>query len=432
MKADYETICAALLHDVVEDCDTTIEEIEKEFSPTIANLVDGVTKVSQLNDRDRAAKNIKTINKLVLSMDDDVRIIIIKLADRLDNMRTIDGHSDPEKKSRIAKQTIDIYAPTAALLGIYQMKEELEDRSFRTLKLNEYNEIGRMRSELLEGNESIKKALFSLQYQSSNDSLFKLLEGEGISVFDVKLKYKSLYGIYRILTSNNKSDISQTIDLVTYKVTTQGEDVGNLYRAMGIVNSKYKMLFDNQYAMKDYISNPKTELYKGLLTYNILKAEDDVMQIHFQYQTPSMLNMSVNGIASFWNYDDLEAVKNMQLFLKQMPIYHDLSRVVSEYKSDVYTYEEIFDELRKVVFPRRIYIKLPNYELIQTHEGITLGDFILSINEGFIDLNKDYYINGKKQSLKYILKNNDYFEAISKGENIITNIFGGTQRKRKE
>ena len=424
MKADYETICAALLHDVIEDCDVTKEDITREFSLTIANLVDGVTKVS---------KDIQTINKLILSIEDDVRIIIIKLMDRLHNMETIQGHNSEEKRKRIAKQTLDVYVPIATLFGLYRIKEQLEDLCFKTIDIDAYNEVKHLKTVVLENNSELSKTLYNLQYPYSDSSLYKILSKENLDVFDIRLKYKGLYGIYRNLVENKATDITQITDLITYRVTLQGENVPPLYLAMGLVNDKFPMLNGTQYACRDYISFPKNELYKALLTYNILYTEKEKVQIHFQYQTPKMLDLSILGIASLWRYDDLNAVKEMQDFVENMPVYSYLSDLSNDYKNNIYTYDEFFNKINKLIFSKRIYIKLPNFDFKQTYEGITLEDFVMFNNDGLFDLNKDYYVNGKKQKRKYILHNNDYVESISKEEkDIIKNVFGGIARSRKK
>lgn len=456
IQADYETICAALLHDVIEDCDISKEEIEREFSPTIAKLVDGVTKVSVTDYRNREIKDIQTINKLVLSIDDDVRIIIIKLFDRLHNMRTIEGHNSEEKRCRIAKQTLDVYVPIAALLGLYQVKEELEEICFKTLKKEEYEEVRNLRFETLDNNPNVNKALRNLEYPYSETSLQKYIEGYEfdddmvkavldvlpenqremfknrychIHLSDVRLVYKSFYGIYKKLCNNeNRIDIAQITDLITFRLTSREEIVEQLYTIMGMVNKKYRVINDG---IRDYVSNSKTELFKGLLTYNTFETNNGKLLIHFQHQTPKMARMSVLGVASFWDFDDLEKVKDMQTFLESMPIYSDLSDLCNGYKNEEYTYQEFFDKVNRIIFSKRIYINIPDYDFIQTHAGATLEEFIIK-KDGVIDLNKIYLVNGKKQSGKYILQNNDFVDSADKKENIITNIFGGRQRRREK
>ncbi|MBR5662845.1 MAG: HD domain-containing protein [Bacilli bacterium] len=455
VRADYETICAALLHDVMEDCNVSKDEMVDEFGQTIADLVDGVTKVSNVNSHNREEKDAMTIDKLFVALNDDVRVGFIKLADRIHNMRTIDGHNSYEKKARIAKQTLDIYAPLAALFGLFQFKEELEDRSFKILKSDEYKQIEELRKNYYSSNPTLNQALFSLQYNSPKNpnSLFRLFQqydeatGEYIDlipILDVRRVYKSIYGIYKKLSLSYYSDISQIKDLLTYNIITKTEEPSVLYGAMYLVNSKYKLIPVDP--IIDYVTHPKNELYRCLITSNLFKTEDgkEETRIRVKYQTPSMYNKATFGLAGFWNYDDMDGVKQMQETLKRLPIYNDMASIIHEYESDTYAFSEFFNKLSQLISPNRIYVTLNDYDFVQTYEGVTLEEFIMRQNDGFIDLNKDYYVNGnlvsvigdskkahKKRSQGFILHNNDSIRTMQKGEVVEKNIFGGISRKRK-
>ena len=277
MKADYETICAALLHDVMEDCNVSKDTIADEFGPVIAELVDGVTKVSDIKEDDKEKKNAMTINKLSISFHDDVRVAFIKLADRIHNIRTIDAHASYEKKARIARQTLDIYAPLAALFGLYPWKEELEDICFRVLKDNEYKQIYELRKNFFSSNPNLSHALFSLQYPNPNNqnSFYRLFQQydeksneyiDLIPLQDVKKIEKSVYGIYKKLSQGTYSDISQIKDLVTFNIVIKEENPSLLFVAMYKVNDKYKVIPVDP--LIDYVTHPKNDLYRCLINYS--------------------------------------------------------------------------------------------------------------------------------------------------------------------
>ena len=454
MKADYETICAALLHDVMEDCNVSKEEIADKFGETVSDLVYGVTKVSDIKSDDKEKKNAMTINRLSVSFHDDIRVAFIKLADRMHNMRTIDAHVSNEKKAKIARQTLDVYAPLAALFGLYPWKEELEDICFRVLKDSEYKQIYELRKSFFSSNPTLNQALFSLQYnhpknQNSFYRLFQQYDEETneyidlIPIQDVKRVDKNLYGIYKKLSLDGYSDISQIKDLITYNIVTRTEEPSVLYGAMYMVNNKYKPIPVDP--IIDYVTHPKNDLYRCLITSNTFKTEnDEKIRIRVRYQTPSMYFKSIYGIAGLWNYDDMDKVKEMQETLEKMPIYNILSDIINEYESEGYTYDEFFKKLNQLIFPRRIYVTLNDDDFVQSYEGVTLEEFIMSQNDGFIDLNKEYYVNGnlvditkelkknrKKGNQQLILHNNDSIKTMTKGELVEKNVFGGISRKRK-
>ena len=460
MHADYETICAALLHDVMEDCDVSKDEMIDEFGPVIANLVEGVTKVSSLSDENKEIKNIKTINKLSISMKDDVRVVFIKLADRLHNMRTIDGHDSYETKARIARQTLDIYAPLAALYGLYQIKEELEDLSFKVLDKEAYLQIEGLRKNFFSTSRELSSALFSMEHDYSNFdsnayakySIYKLYKKKSsdsdevvwiLPIKDIKRFNKNIYGIYNKLKLSEYTDISQIRDLITFNIVLNTEDESKLYNSMHIINNTHKIIPVDP--IIDYVTFPKNELYRCLITSNMFTTTSDKLRVRFRHQTPSMYEKSIYGLAAFWNYDDMEGVREMQSFLEHMPVYQDLARIILEYENEEYTYDEFYKRLNQLVFPKRIYVTLNGIEFVQTYEGVTLEEFIMKQNDGFIDLNKDYYVNGNlidiKRDIKtsrrrnyngFVLKNNDSIKVLDKDEMVEKNRFGGITRNRRK
>ena len=296
------------------------------------------------------------------------------------------------------------------------------------------------------------QALWSLQYQSDKnpESFYRLFqqydEDTGtycdlIALQDVNRVLKNCYGIYKKLTKYGYTDISQIKDLITYNIVIKEEQPSVLYGAMYMVNDKYKPIPGD--SIIDYVTHPKNNLYRCLITSNTFKdSKENKIRIRVRYLTPSMYYKSIYGLAGYWNYDDMNQVKIMHEELKKMPVYHDLTKIIEEYESEGYTYDEFFKRLNLLIFPNRIYV-IVNDEFIQTYEGITLEEFIMSQNNGFIDLNMDYYVNGilinigdnkkrKKGSQYTVLHNNDSIKIIAKGEAVKQTFFGGIMRNRKK
>lgn len=433
LKADYETICAALLHDVIEDCtcDEMTEEqmaqyIVEEFNSNIYKLVDSVTKFSPRDEHDVFHSNAQTINKLLTSIIDDdigVRAILIKLCDRDDNMDTIYGHNDPVKEERISKETLDVYVPFATLFGLFDLKEKFEEQCFRITDGQLYDEVQNRKNKIFNDEkfmtlltrelfDNIKKAFTAVfKDENGNETSIPI-----IHIREVRLRDKGLYSIVRNIRDNKASDISQVIDLITYRIVIDSEDIKDLYAAMGIINQKYPILNGGQYAFRDYVSSPKNQLYNGLLTYNSVPFNGRKVQVHFEYQTPSMQEKSEIGIASYWNYDDMNAVKEMQEFVKKMPVYYFLNNLYKGYKDGFYNDESLYCLARQVIFSKRIYIKGPGFDLHEAYEKIKLSDYLACIGYIFDPNTQVCLVNDKSANINTVLHNNDYIRIYSKEE----------------
>ena len=419
LKADYETICGALLHDVVEDCkddnmteEQMVKSIANEFNPNIAKLVESVTKFSSKNDV--YLSYAQTINRLLTSITDDdigVRAILIKLCDRDDNMETIYGHKDPIKERKIAEETLEVYVPFATLFGLYDLKEKFEEQSFRIIDQQGYNRVQERKNKIF-ADLDLMQRIDDLRKKE----IFNILNENNVPVREVRLRDKGLYSIDRNIRDSKSSDITQVIDLITYRIVVDSENVADLYTAMGVLNQHFQVLNGGQYAFRDYVSSPKNQLYNGLLTYNLLPFKDKQVQIHFEYQTPSMQLKSEIGIASYWNYDDMNAVLEMQKFVKTMPVYYFLNNLYQGYKDGLYDDVSLYCLAQKVIFSKRIYIKVPGFDLIQVYEGIRLEDFVIYMQNIFNPNSQIYLVNGRSAKKDTILHNNDYVEIYSKGE----------------
>ena len=285
MEMDRETIIAALLHDVLEDTSFTGEQLKERFGEDVVTLVDGVTKLGKLQFKSVEEYQAENLRKMFVVMAKDIRVVLIKLADRLHNMRTISSHRR-EKQLSIARETLEIYAPLAHRLGIYQVKRELEDLSFRILDPEMYYDIKRrVRKKLPEREMIIKEAM---------DILSNKLREEGIEA-SIKGRPKHFYSIYEKMRRKNLS-LEQLYDLLALRVIVK--TVGECYQVLGLVHTIWKPipgLFD------DYIANPKSNMYQSLHT-TVVGPNGDPLEV--QIRTKEMHFLAEYGIAAHWNYKE--------------------------------------------------------------------------------------------------------------------------------
>ena len=278
MHADTDTLCAALLHDVIEDTSKTFDDIKEEFSSEIAYLVDGVTKFSHMNFNSRDEFLASNIRRIIVSIREDARIVIIKLVDRLHNMRTLE-YKKPEKRQEIALQTIEIYVPLAYYIGAYKIKDELENLSFQYLKPDTYNELEKKISII---QRDTKKMLNKMINETK-----KKLVTEGIKC-NLEIRYKDVYSIYKKLITH--STIENIHDLLGIKVTVN--TIKDCYLALMIIHSLYPPI---TYKFKDYIVKPKTNMYRSLHT--TVFADKDYL-VQFQIRTKEMDRIATYGLTS--------------------------------------------------------------------------------------------------------------------------------------
>lgn len=418
MKADYETICAALLHDTIEDVEEVDEVlIAKEFSTTIAHLVDGVTKVSS-NNNDKTEGFKLTVNKLMLSLLDDPRIFIIKLADRLHNIKTIYGHSRQSKRDDICNQTLEVFVPLAGLLSMYDIKEELEELCFKQLhdgiEMDPKNKHDRLYEDIqLEKRIRYEKdeKLAQFIFDAKNKIIPQILSSNGIKLNvdkskNIEFKSKSCYQINEDLVNNGYANMSQINNLLKFRINLK--DVPNCYAAFGAINSQYTPLGN-----EIYINNPAFNGYEAIHARNEVKLAFDYSRIfQFEYRTFDMKNRANNGIASCWNYDNDYANGEMSAFLEKLPFYTDLKNLCNKYKSGDINDDQLYEELKAKIFAKRIIINIGENQIMQIYENCTVEDLIKKLHPGFIDENAKYIVNREEQSLNYQLKQNDIFEEL--------------------
>ncbi|MDD3392778.1 MAG: bifunctional (p)ppGpp synthetase/guanosine-3',5'-bis(diphosphate) 3'-pyrophosphohydrolase [Bacilli bacterium] len=388
--ADSATICAALLHDVLEDCDITKEELEELFGSEITTLVDGVTKINRLNFEGDNEATIANHRKILVGLSEDVRVIIIKLADRLHNMRTLWVHSEKTQKEK-AKETLDILIPIAHRLGMSKMKSELEDLSLRYYKPDVYFSIV---EKLNQSKGERDKEVMDMQ-----ESVSKLLSEHNI-VHEIKGRAKSIFSIYKKLDKGKKfSDIYDLLALRVYVDTEQ-----ECYQVLGIIHSKFKPIPKR---FKDYIAMPKTNLYQSLHT-TVFGIDGNLFEI--QIRTYDMDRIAEYGIASHWSYK--EKGSNAKAALQNtMEQKLQFFRSIIELKNDENNAEEFVNSVREDVFKNTIYVFTPKGDVVELPSGSTPIDFAYKVHSEVGDKMVGAVVNGAIVSLDYNLQDNDIIKV---------------------
>ena len=385
---DEDSLSAAMLHDVIEDCGVPKKVIEEQFNKNVANLVDGVSKLDQLNITSRTKVNAENFQKMILAMAKDIRVIVVKLADRLHNMRTIE-YLDQEKKKRIAKETLEIYAPIAHRIGMNNVYRELEDRSFKVLYPTRYREL---RTALKKNSGNQKRLLNKIKR-----TLEKKLVDQGIPSY-VEGREKHIYSVYRKMKEKNRS-FEEIMDVCAFKVIVDNAD--NCYKALGVVHNIFKPI---EGRFKDYISIPKSNGYQSIHTVVIGR---DVQPIEIQIKTEEMNEMAENGIASHWIYKMGEGTEtNPQQKARRWVA--DLLEMRDNFESS----EEFIESVKTDIFPDEIYVFTPEGEIIQLGEGSTAIDFAYAVHTDIGHHCRACRINRKLAPLSVPLESGQTIEII--------------------
>jgi RelA/SpoT family (p)ppGpp synthetase len=393
LRLDPDTLTAALLHDVVEDSEFTIDYIVKEFNPDVAELVDGVTKLKRIKELSNlrhsvADEKAESLRKMFLAMVEDIRVVMIKLADRLHNMRTLQGQSDHSRR-RIARETLEIFAPLANRLGIWQIKWELEDLSFRYLEPAIYKELSIAMQEKRAEREQWVAEVRSMMKQAMEDA--------GI-VVEINGRPKHIYSIYRKM---HRKDVpfEQIYDIHGFRVVV--ENVGLCYAALGVVHSLWRPIpgeFD------DYIANPKDNLYRSLHTA-VVGPGGKHMEV--QIRTKEMHNIAEYGIAAHWRYKEQmrpnEALDNKIAWIRQL----------MEWRQDVTDAQEFVSGMKTDVFQDRVYVFTPRGDVIDLPTGATPIDFAYHVHTELGHRCRGAKVNGKLVPLDYQLHNGDQVEVVT-------------------
>lgn len=387
LHLDTDTIVAAVLHDVVEDTSYTLADIETEFGATIALLVDGVTKLDRLEVRTREEEQAENLRKMFLAMAKDIRVILIKLADRLHNMRTL-KHLTHDRVVRIARETMEIYAPLAHRLGIFRIKWELEDLAFQHLDPAAYQRT----KELVAKKRLEREAAVEAVIQELNGRL--LLAGVDA---EVSGRAKHLYSIYLKLSKGK--DFSEIYDLVAVRVLV--ESVKDCYAVLGLVHSLWKPVPGR---FKDYIAMPKSNLYQSLHTTVIGPAGEP---IEVQIRTFAMHHTAEYGIAAHWRYKEGTAKSDPDFEQKLAWV-----RQLLEWQRDMGDAREFLDTLRVDLFSDEVFVFTPRGDVIQLPAGATPVDFAYRIHTDIGNHCVGAKVNGRIAPLSSELKNGDIVEVL--------------------
>jgi GTP pyrophosphokinase len=396
LKLDHEAVAAAILHDAVEDTDVTLQEVAETFGAQVARLVDGVTKMGRIGEmREPAAGRHSTqphhsesVRKLLLAMAEDVRVVLIKLADRLHNMRTL-RFLDEERQRRIARETLDIYAPLANRLGIWQVKWELEDLSLRYLEPDAYHRI----AALLDGRRIDRERHIELV----KERLSKAFDAAGIRA-EISGRPKHIYSIRRKMQRKNV-DFHQIFDVQAVRVLV--ESTAECYAALGIVHSFWHHV---PHEFDDYIANPKSNNYRSLHTA-VIGPEGRAVEV--QIRTRDMHEHAELGIAAHWRYK--EGARYDHGFEKKVA----WLRQLLEWKEEEPSADEFVDRFKSESVQERVYVLTPQGQVIDMPAGATVLDFAYHIHTDVGHRCRGAKVNGRIVPLAYELNSGEQVEVLT-------------------
>jgi GTP pyrophosphokinase len=399
MRLDTETLCAALLHDTVEDTSASLEEVSEAFGEEIAGLVDGVTKLTGLTFQSRDEAQAENYRKMMVAMASDIRVILIKLADRLHNMRTLAGLSK-QKQLEKARETLDIYAPIAHRLGIHAIKWELEDLSFQTLHPRKYNEIKELVAQ-----QRVERERYVNQ---AGEYLHKELEELGIEA-EISGRAKHFYSIYSKMTKKGR-EFNEIYDLTAMRVIVSS--VKDCYGAVGVIHSLWKPLPGR---FKDFIAMPKFNMYSSLHT-TVIGPEGRPLEI--QIRTREMHNLAEFGVAAHWMYKE-EAVGQSAAGGSAGPIPKDSEgklkwlRSLLDWQQDLADPKEFMETLKVDLFEDEVFVFTPKGEVKSLAAGATPLDFAYEIHTDVGHRCVGSKVNGKIVPLSYQLRSGDIVEVLT-------------------
>ena len=389
--ADCDTICAGLLHDVIEDCDVTKQEIEEEFNADIARLVDGVSKISKMHFSTENEALVEYYKKIIVGMSEDVRVIIIKLADRLHNMRTL-WALPKEKQKQKAKEVLEILAPMAHHLGIHKIKSELEDLSLRYLKPDVFYDIAeKLNTTKLERDNAVAMMI---------NEVSELLKEHNIK-FDIKGRSKSIYSIYKKMEKGKK--VSELYDLLALRILVDTEQ--ECYTALGLIHSKFRPMPKR---FKDYIAMPKVNGYQSLHT-TIFGIDGQIFEI--QIRTHKMDEVAENGVAAHWAYKEKKNLSEKSQNTTEAKL--QFFKSIMELDVDKMSSEEFVNSVKDEILNDNIYVFTPKGDIFELPHGSTPIDFAYKIHTAVGDTMVGAIVNNVIVPLDYELKNNDIVKVIT-------------------
>lgn len=389
LKLDIQAIAAGLLHDTLEDTVATPEELEREFGLDVARLVDGVTKIGQIPFQSYEEKQAENFRKMVLSMADDIRVVFIKLADRLHNMQTLEALSD-EKQKKIAQETMEIYAPLAERISMQKMKNELQDLAFAKLYPEERQSIIN-RLKFLKSDEG-------LIVDKIETRIAKTIDDFGIHA-EVKGREKTPFSIWQKMKHKSVS-FEQLYDVIAFRVVVN--DVIDCYQALGIIHAAYHMVPGS---FKDYISTPKDNGYRSLHT---IVVGPDKHKIEIQIRTKEMHDINEWGVAAHWSYKQKLDTENTNLEGKQFKWVRELLKILENSETD-----EFLEHTKLEIYEDQVFCFTPKGEIIALPRGATPVDFAYALHSDIGNSCAGAKINGKLVPLRTKIENGDQVEITT-------------------
>ena len=389
MRLDDVSVSTGLLHDVVEDTLADTQTIQQYFGDEVAHLVEGLTKLSHISNVSREEQQAENVRKMLLAMVDDVRVVLVKLADRLHNMRTLEFLT-PEKRRRIAQETMDIYAPIAHRLGMGKLRGELEDLAFKNLHPDDYRELTAQLEKRRAANEAFLNDVTATIEQKMREAEVPFVRIEG--------RVKRLYSIWKKLNAQ-KIDLDQVYDLVAVRVITPNE-LRHCYAALGVIHNAWKPVPGR---FKDWIATPRDNLYQSLHT-SVIGSKGQPFEV--QIRTEQMHLIAEEGVAAHWKYkegkrgahDDDDALKVL--------------RSLVEWTQEVKDSREFIDTLKLDLYPKDVYAFTPMGKVIQLPRGATPVDFAFMIHSEVGNTCTGARVNGRMVPLRTQLQNGDVVEII--------------------
>jgi GTP pyrophosphokinase len=382
------TVACGLLHDTVEDTDTTLDDLDECFGEEVADIVNGITKIGQLVFGDRITQQAEYIRKMILSMSHDIRVLLVKLADRVHNMRTL-GYMSPARQKRIARETLDIYAPLAGRLGMFRIKAELEDLSFFYLEPEAYQQIQEGLARKKGEREKYVEEVCQLLREKLQEHH---LEGE------VSGRLKHFYSIYRKLQAQQIT-LDELYDLLAFRIIVNS--VSECYEVLGVIHALFKPVPGR---LKDYIGMPKANMYQSIHTTVIGRYGE---RLEVQIRTREMHRIAEEGIAAHWSYKERRRFKD-----KDGERFAWLKQIV-DLQKDLKSPQELLEGVRLELYPEEVYVFTPTGDVKELPQGATPVDFAYAIHTEVGHRCTGAKVNGRMVPLRYELSNGDIVEIIT-------------------